>query len=77
MDALFRTIHDTGPTMKTFIRPGHPRDFGVRNESKNVLWAGFDAEFAARTAGAVNLNRHGISPRDQYLYSIGRCSTSI
>lgn len=77
MDALFRTIHDAGPTMKAFIRPGHPGDFGARNESKNILWTGFDAEFAARTAGAVNLNRHRISPGYQYLYSMGRCSTSI
>ncbi len=58
MDALFRAIYDTGSAMKAFIWSDNPWDFGVCNELEHIFWTGFEAEFAARTARAVNLDRH-------------------
>ncbi len=58
MDALLRAIHDTSSAMEAFIWTGNPWDFGVCNELEHIFWTGFEAEFAARTARAVNLHRH-------------------
>jgi hypothetical protein len=63
MNALFRTIHDTGPAMETFFRAKNAWNFGSAFQFKNILRTRFQAKLATCAEKAVNLNRHIRSSR--------------